>query len=753
MDLTHGGPLSDEAPLNQPPASIATCTFHRFIKPRTARVETVPVAGEPDAISEVRVWRPILGYPEMLYAGVPDTAVATLVAQAPAAKLANATIGANDPDVQSVRIIVEAKSPAHDTTDPTTLDEGYREIYRLDVPLPALPADPIAQRPPNPAEALTIILDYQNVATISDLAAPTPASPQVLTVPRARDVRIRLIPLADHPNPEYFGEPGVREGMATTLLTRSDLGQETALFDPGLEPVDELRAILLQPGEDVPERLAQELGLDVNGLTFSGKPGQRVAFAASGRLRHALSGDHSTITFTVQSELVERWIVALTPRIDRDWTWDGLAHEGVLVERDGTTVGAIQVPRTVGHAATAASTAPDAAIRREGARLVFFDAIDPHPAAGQFPQSPTHTWALKPSLRPGLTTVDPAKELTARLPKASRPTQTPQIASAGIALTPYVPSDDYSATQPRRRMLWIEFEQPVADPADGYFARVLAYGPDPLLTGTLMGQEIPEPPLPIPPEPIRVITPGQTADLAGLEAMTELIPSFDPANPSAKPRHFLMPLPPGITEDALELFGFWTYELRVGHRGLGLDNWSTAQARFGRSLRVTGVQHPAPLLTCSVSRTPSAIHVFAPFATPILNGRTSFPGRPTTQIWILLYAQVTQADGASQRNILLLTRPAQRLHQPPPESVMVPTLLTRDTLGAATFTLTNNQQLNLDGVAQALADHSLPLDSPLSVLAVELLPTNGNFDDPLGDDLGQQRILRSSPLTPVPATC
>jgi hypothetical protein len=41
----------------------------------------------------------------------------------------------------------------------------------------------------------------------------------------------------------------------------------------------------------------------------------------------------------------------------------------------------------------------------------------------------------------------------------------------------------------------------------------------------------------------------------------------------------------------------------------------------------------------------------------------------------------------------------------------------------------------------------------LNVLAVELLPQDIPPTDPLGADLGGQRILRSSTLTPVPAIC
>jgi hypothetical protein len=43
--------------------------------------------------------------------------------------------------------------------------------------------------------------------------------------------------------------------------------------------------------------------------------------------------------------------------------------------------------------------------------------------------------------------------------------------------------------------------------------------------------------------------------------------------------------------------------------------------------------------------------------------------------------------------------------------------------------------------------------APLSVLALELLPQDVPPADPLGAQLGGQRILRNSALTPVPVIC
>src|SRR5262249_38270404 len=118
---------------------------------------------------------------------------------------------------------------------------------------------------------------------------------------------------------------------------------------------------------------------------------------------------------------------------------------------------------------------------------------------------------------------------------------------------------------------------------------------------------------------------------------------------------YLLLLPPGMDPDAAELFGFFVYEVRVGH---DCSRWSTAQARFGLPLRVVGVQHPAPQLRCSAFRDKDAVVVTAPFASPVLNGQNTRPAAPATAMFALLYAQVIQADGKAWRNILLNTVPA-----------------------------------------------------------------------------------------------
>jgi hypothetical protein len=559
-----------------------------------------------------------------------------------------------------------------------------------------------------------------------------------------------------------------------------------------------------------------------------------VVFGASGALRHTLSGDHGAITFPARDELLGRWIATVRLELDRDWTWDGLEDEGLVVSRRDTAaeplrvVGQLRMPFAVAALATTGEEVPGTD-RRARTRLVFFDAVGPNPPPNELPGTPTPEWVVEPRLRELPPAVEQAlaQPLPIVLPIAVSPRQTPKLASAGIALSPFQRNEEYSSTEPRERMLWFEFDQPVEDPNDVLFARVLAYGPDPLLSGAITHMLVPAPdapigpttwfnlieallptpptppPLAIDPEPMRVIVPDQPEDSSGLDAMTEMQEAI-PAPGQTRATHFLVPLPPGVDSGAPDLFGFWTYELRVGHKQV----WSTAQARFGRALVIKGVQHPPPALRCTAVRVrpapnqtppvlPPRIVVAAPHATAVFQDkRLTQPsvGDPRTRIWVLLYAQVTQADGSTRRNVLLGRAPAIAQVALDDAGKPVPPK-TRDVMGLAQF--------DEQAVEQRLADLALPASSPLSVIAVELLPSDRltqqavsllpsdrltqqavsfadqelffTFDlpdspfgsvnqmfaaagasDPLGIELGSitsRRILRCSPLTPIAPAC
>ena len=138
-----------------------------------------------------------------------------------------------------------------------------------------------------------------------------------------------------------------------------------------------------------------------------------------------------------------------------------------------------------------------------------------------------------------------ARKHDLQLPVTTIPSQLPKIVAAGYALSPYQRNDKYSETAVRERYLWLEFEEPIEDPNDGLFARVLAYAPDPLLSFPnpdqfLVRQD--DPPLAIDPELIRVITHGHGNDNAGIDAMQPMtLETADPSAPLTQltPTHYL----------------------------------------------------------------------------------------------------------------------------------------------------------------------------------------------------------------------
>ena len=432
-----------------------------------------------------------------------------------------------------------------------------------------------------------------------------------------------------------------------------------SLKEPLFSPVDlPVRGFFFQPPPDdgsvasPVERLAQELGLDHSRLTISGRPGHRTVFASSAGLHHTLATELSSITFASNADLIQRWINVLHFKIDRDWIWDGLAEAGAEVRRVvkrpkkddlDELAGTIQLSRAVPFAATAAVPANVRAPQRQFTDVFFFDAFDPKPAPGDFPAEVTFEYRIVPAFKGDVPAPAPETLPELLVPITTRPTQTPKLVSAGIALSKFVPADDYSSTEQRDRFLWLEFDAKPADGDDAYFVRVVADAPDPVLTAENI-PESREAPLPIDPEWMRLIVPGQPRDSNGLNAMNSL------AANTPDGVHWIVPLPPGLNASSPELFGLYTYEIRLGHTD---SRWSTAQGRHGSALRVTGVQHPAPPLVCQAARTENAIRVRAPFATPVFKGRNVRAPFPKTELWAVLYARVRQTDGVSWRNLAL----------------------------------------------------------------------------------------------------
>jgi hypothetical protein len=231
-----------------------------------------------------------------------------------------------------------------------------------------------------------------------------------------------------------------------------------------------------------------------------------------------------------------------------------------------------------------------------------------------------------------------------------------------------------------------------------------------------------------------------------------------------------LPLPPGLHSESPELFGFFTYEFRIGHykyqdtndrHSEGENVWTTAQGRFGRPLRATGIQHPAPTLTCTANRDEEKLYTTAPYSVAVAKGKNVTADPPRTEIWSLLYAQVKQADNKDYRNILINEKKVdwrvrvehdknvdwlEKYTEPQRKTLKQITISNwKDELDYANFrhiyqladTTTVNEDATKYGTAiwsnneinQLLALYGLPPDSPLSVLCVEMLPTITNLNE------------------------
>jgi hypothetical protein len=716
VDHTRGGPSIDDAPSNPAPQPVAPLTFLRWVRPGALRLDTVPPV-EPDpakAPTQLSIRKPRLGYPAYVYAG---GKASDLIADLPIAAAQNRGVGLPDPDVALLQIEAQVQCPGEDT--------GFRTLYTTTRPFPAGPDDP-----------LLLDLSWTDVPDAFTIA---PVAAGAIPLPTARRVRLNLSALAAS-KPNYYGADDVRTGQAAQMLLADNSQDETALL--AASSSEPIMGIFLQPDinvdatvaaaqkgagqglaapEDSLGRLASALDLETFELGLRAKPGHRVLFGCAPAVRNVIGPDGASIRFTTLGDITRHWIVAIRLDLDRDWSWNELSY--LLVERDGAEVGRVWSRNAVGQEALSPP-------RRDLSNLVFLDAIDPKPAPGTFPVELKPTYKVTPVFVAAPAHVDAPQSFSLTLPITTPPSQVPKLVSVGVAQSDYARDAAYASTDARTRMLWLEFDQPVLNPNDLYFGRVLTVAPDPALTDAPNSPELPEPPLPIDPEPIRRIVPLQSDNQAGLNAM-------QPLTTTSSPRHFLLPIPSGYKADAPELFGFFTYEFRVGHE----IGWVTAQGRYGRPLRVTGVQHPAPTLTCSIVRQPAGFEVSAPFAEPVLNTVSVQPPLPLSKMWFLLYAQVYQADDADRRNLLLSRRQGRIIRQRWADVGQGERALS----GTATWSQTEIVGL-LDGFL-------LDMHTPLSCIAVETLPGTEPNVDPLGVGLGYERFLRTSPLTPLPAQC
>ena len=882
-DLSGGGVSNDDAvkPIDNSPSNIARCHFKRYVTPNQVRVKDLSfnVDHPITNVKKLTVHRPLLGYPAVAYAGKYADPIA-LLRQASIDMVGKEAFGIEDPDVDRIEIMVEVQTLRMDNLLSASGKDNYvllykttrafspvkkESDYRSDLPIPVIFKD------------CKVLHVGDELDLAGDLGLPDAIDKlKEIVLPSARTIRLTLRAVCEDKtnNSDYYG---LINAADPDLDTRFGRTVQISLYQPSKDETDlfinassaqTLQGVYLQPDRpttldrnflsvllgkqmdrppDIVERLAKQLNLGSTGLTILGNKGERVQFGCSNKIRHALAPESSSLAFSSKSDLMNHWLSCITFDLNRDWTWNALdsrsflltrtlrfTHDDGLTETEVADVGDIEIRHTASFEALQAS-------KRDYTRVIFIDAIDPknprmqptpHQMDPRFPDTIEVHYEITPQFKVGHGAQnDGNTSFDTRLPITTPPSQVPKITSAGIALSPYQRNEKYSATEPRQRYLWIEFDEAIADPQDTFFARVLAYAPDQLISNNhpelLIAPE--EPALPIDPEYIRVIPPNTANDLAGLNAMQPMEKASD------SDVHYLLPIPPGLHPDAPEMFGFFTYEFRVGHyrdKNTNEMSWCTAQGRFGRPLRCTGIQHPAPTLTCAVNRDEEKLYVVAPYAVAVLDGKDYTANPPRTDLRCLLYAQVHQADNKDFRNILLddkqldwrvqieLQKNVDWLNRYTRQQLSLLKKLTirnsSDDLSYARaqhiFKLTELSSQNLDAtkygtaawsndeIEQLLRNYGLPITSPLSVLVVEMLPTLTNIRDavtksrnvgvansvsnalrgmnielgrivntgtyvadaavavdegpsPLGEELGEHRILRTSPLTEVPYVC
>ncbi|WP_026898278.1 hypothetical protein [Daejeonella oryzae] len=796
-DISGGGPKVGEEAINPGPGGIAKSDFKRYVAPSTLRLsENENLKHTTDDLNftgeTLVIKRPVLEYPTVVYTNKYDDAVALLKSQLDqnlaleaAGTFINYSIGLSDPDVKKVEIKVEVETLQMDNLLSESGKDNYITLFTTNRNFDA----------DNFEQELDINFQYKdfNVLNLADQQSPFDNEPDNLSIsqtdgniilPTERNLRITLRAVCDDQE-NYWGNinsnPNLdsRYGKTTVLKMRKASENELDLFT-GMNDARVLQGIFLQPDPqpvydsnkktqvaysntntlpDIAQRLAKQLDLAVNGLSLSSENGMRIHFWCSNLIRHTLAPDGSSVTFSSKSELIDRWLVVTSLYVNRDWTWDGLnpssfsvlrrrkfgSNAVELADMEYQFIGDLELYKIASFQAI--QEGEDGLIHREYSRIIFIDILDAHTVNNDFPDTLEVQYKIVPEfLEEGLLNVAaPFESQQLLLPVTVNPKQLPKIIGAGIALSPYIRNKKYSATEARKRFLWLEFDQLPEDKNDELFARPLAYATDQLISNNHPSLfEIPkEPPLPIDPEYIRVIVPSSAHEHSGLKAMQKLEKSID------QDRHFyLLPLPPALHHESSELFGFYTYEFRFGHTD---RIWSTAQGRFGRAFRLTGLQHPAPNLICNVTRDEIQLTLSAPFATAVMKGKNVTANPPRTTIWCLLYAQVQQADGLDFRNILIAE---QRLQQRPVEFKIrrqYERLVTDPELSDFEKHIAINQIQNINvalekeskqiaetvwlnsEIKNRLRLYGLPEDCSLSVLCVEFFGNINSIYDQISD--------------------
>ncbi|MBA4167294.1 MAG: hypothetical protein H0X41_07115, partial [Chitinophagaceae bacterium] len=205
-DITNGGPALADRPVNEALHPETSCHFKRYTAPTTIRLDNVP-ANEDGAVYDLpslKVLRPLLSYPSVVYTDRYTDAVARIISKMDAGIAAAAAgkraqindVGLSDPDADSMEITVEVQALRMDYQLSISGRESYSVLYKttrnFNVPGNDDDYDQELEIPIEYRDAA--VLKFGNTADLGDLGSNQIELDTLdqLVLPTARAIRLTI---------------------------------------------------------------------------------------------------------------------------------------------------------------------------------------------------------------------------------------------------------------------------------------------------------------------------------------------------------------------------------------------------------------------------------------------------------------------------------------------------------------------------------------------------------------------------------
>ncbi|MEO6931147.1 MAG: hypothetical protein ABI151_05930, partial [Chitinophagaceae bacterium] len=486
-------------------------------------------------------------------------------------KKASREVSIADPDVDKVDIIVEVETlemdrkASYNSLHAITPAEPYLFLYQTTRPFDDYTLSLVESK-----HAIDLKFEYRDAPVIffnegSDpnalgLGHDLRTHSGALILPTGRKIRLTIRSFCSAAQTDYFADDDVRfstpvkrevsksvESLEPTPLLEKTIDPLLSIFfrAESAKTIQSKRAAAAlgdqnQTDVNIVERLASAGGFEKNGLSIFGKENKRVQFGCSNLIGHTLSPDHSSVTFATMDDLSRKWISVIQLDLNRDWSWDMLQADSFEVFRQWKYQRDDMISFENGREEKIGVVALTKGLNwqhmpepyRLKTRLVFIDALDPKVGAAptgakqkvaDYPEPMEVRYRFAPRFKENIEfEVAPFQyetqpyNLEVLLPVTTKPSQVPEIVSVGFAFSDADQEDtlfnnQYAETSEQLKRLWVEFAEPVENPDDTYFARILAYAPDPAIAeyDQDVSREMDEPAINLDPEIIRIVRPEQ----------------------------------------------------------------------------------------------------------------------------------------------------------------------------------------------------------------------------------------------------